>query len=291
MNENLDTELEEELEEELDTDIEEENTEDSPEDVEESYDDVLEADDDEEATEDEEELEYDEDGNVIITEKSETEAEEQAEEATDESAPAEETAQPDEKDAEIERLNKRYSDREAQIKETLIKMGVELNEGEDLEVALVRLAAEADGVTPEEYKRKREEELRSEEAARVYKRVLLEKMIADDLAALHAEFPETRGFTKFEDIPNYRRFGELRDAGATAKEAYIAANPDRARDAVASSVRQKDINSTKEHLQSNVPKASKDNSVKVSRAEMEQLRELFPDKSDKEIIALYKKTK
>jgi hypothetical protein len=40
---------------------------------------------------------------------------------------------------------------------------------------------------------------------------------------------------------------------------------------------------------SSIPKGAKDTGVKISRAEMEGLREMFSDLSDKEIRELYKK--
>jgi hypothetical protein len=120
---------------------------------------------------------------------------------------------------------------------------------------------------------------------------MLERMAAADLNELHSLFPETKGISKFEDIPNCKRYAQLRDMGLTAKEAYTAANPDARSKAVAASVKQQTINASKAHLKSNVPIASKDTSVKITRGEMEQMRELFPDKSTKELIALYKKTR
>ena len=119
----------------------------------------------------------------------------------------------------------------------------------------------------------------------------MERMVASDLNELHSLFPETKDINKFEDIPNCRRYAELRDKGLSVKEAYSAANVDGRRKAVANSVKQQTINASKSHLKSNVPIASKDTSVKITRAEMDQMRELFPDKSDKELVALYKKTK
>lgn len=277
MNENLDTELDEELDEfgeetdadtdsaDLDLDLDDE-------------------DEDETTASDDDELEYDEDGNVIVEKSDETDAETQ-----DEDAAQTATAEEDKKtDTDYDKLKKRYDDREALIKDALKKMGIE---EDDVEQALIRLGADAEGISPEEYAKQREEAKRKEAAERLYAEVLLEKKIAEDLAILHAEFPETKDITKLEQIPNARRFAELRDIGVSAREAYVAANIDAHRDRIAKSVRQQSINATKSHLVSNVPIASKDTSVKISRSDMEQLRDLFPNKSDKEIIALYKKTK
>lgn len=276
MNENLDTELEEldEFGEETDADTDSADL-----DL-----DLDDEDEDETTASDEDELEYDEDGNVIVEKSDETDAETQ-----DEDAAQTATAEEDKKtDTDYDKLKKQYDDREALIKDALKKMGIE---EDDVEQALIRLGADAEGISPEEYAKQREEAKRKEAAERLYAEVLLEKKIAEDLAILHAEFPETKAITKLEQIPNARRFAELRDIGVSAREAYVAANIDAHRDRIAKSVRQQSINATKSHLKSNVPIASKDTSVKISRSDMEQLRDLFPNKSDKEIIALYKKTK
>jgi hypothetical protein len=272
MEENLTTDLDEEFEDDFSID----DTDDTE---------VEDVDADIDTDTDTDEVGYDDDGNVIIeeqTDDTETETQEEVAAQTD-------TAEEDKTDTEYAKLKKEFDNREALIKDALKKMGID---EDDVEKAILRLGAEAEGITPEEYGKEIAEKRRKEEAERVYAQVMLEKKIADDIAALRAEFPEMKDVTKLEQIPNARRFAELRDAGLTAREAYVAANFNAQREAIAASVRQAVTNSSKDHLVSNVPRASKDTStVKISRADMEQLRDLFPDKSDKEIIALYKKTK
>ena len=167
-------------------------------------------------------------------------------------------------------------------------MGIE---EDDIDKGLAQLAADANGVTVEEYTKKRAEAIKQAEAQRVYREVMLKKMIDSDMNALHSLFPETKSITKFEEIPNARRYAELRDLGLNPKEAYSAANPEARREAVAASVKQQAINASKSHLKSNVPIGAKDTSVKISKGEMEMYREMFRGKTDQEIIALYKKTR
>jgi hypothetical protein len=231
---------------------------------------------------DDEELEYDEDGNVV--ESSEEEVNEAAAQAEERETKKPDTDTPPapEKPAEGEK-----SKREAIIKDLLKAMGIE---EEDIDAGLIRLAADTKGVTPEQYGKDLDDTIKSEEAQRMYRQVMMERMAAADMNELHSLFPETKDITKLEDVPNCRRYAELRDMGLSVKEAYSAANPEGRREAVANSVKQQMINASKSHLKSNVPVASKDTGVKISRAEMNQMREMFPDKSDKELIALYKKT-
>ena len=278
MDENLTTELDDELD-----DFGVETDEDDSADTDLDLDD--EGEDDTDDSEDIE-LEYDDEGNAIIADKdndadAETQVEDAAQTATTEDDKSKE-------ETELAKWKRRYDDREALIKDALKKMGID---EEDVDKALIRLGADAEGISPEEYTKQIAETKRKAEAERLYMQVMLEKKIAEDIAQLHAEFPETKDITKLEQIPNVKRFAELRDAGLSAREAYVAANIDAQRDHIAKSVRQQNINASKSHLTSNVPKSSRDTSIKISRAEMDQLRDLFADMSDKEIIALYKKTK
>lgn len=272
------------------------------------------------AEEFDDDLEYDEEGNIVIPEEDEefhteddladedpdhpvpddAEDEEEIPEENDEAdpvkeAPDAEAGAPDAdlaarlaaRDREYEDLRHRHDEQTAQIKDTLAALGVD---SEDELAGLVRLAAEASGEKPEEYLAKRAEEAKKAEAMQMYRRAEFEKKKRADLSEVQALYPETKQYGDIEDIPNFRRFAELRDMGLSPKEAYIAANPDAARESVAAAVKQGALNDTKKHLRSSVPKGAKDGSVRMSRAEFAEWRELFPGKSDKEIVALYRQT-
>jgi hypothetical protein len=234
---------------------------------------------------DDEELEYDEDGNVVEAEKEPAnDTDTQVEEREEKTDTTPEATPPTFDNA----LNDKQTEREAILIDALKALGIEHT---DLDQALLQLAADAKGVSVEKYTKDRTEARQAEEAQRVYRQVMMEQMISRDMNELHALFPETKSISKFENLPNVKRYAELRDKGLSVKEAYSAANPDGRRDAIVNSVKQQTINASKSHLKSNVPIASKDTSVKITRAEMELMRDLFPDKSDKELVALYKKTK
>lgn len=250
---------------------------------------------------DEDEFEYDEDGNIIIPDISEDEevdnepveddAEKQDSEESSDSeeppaeAPAEETH--NEKDDRIAKLEKELSLLRTQGKETLSKLGVETD---DILGGLEKLAAEADDIPVEEYRKNKAVAERDNEARKLLQKVEFEKKMKADLLEVQAAYPETKNLTSIEQIENFSKFGMLRDKGLSPKEAYAAANADSIRKSVASAVKQQSLNETKNHLKSSVPKGSKDNSITMPKSALKEWKDLFPHLSDKEIVALYKKT-
>jgi hypothetical protein len=280
------------LDEELDTDLEEDT-----------------ADVEEDATDDEDsddEFEYDEDGNIIIPEvvfdeegedaddESVEEGEPEATEESEDSEEAEEVAEPtetpkDDKDIRIAQLEAELLRFKMQGKETLSKLGVK---NEDVMEGLMSLAAEADGVTTQEYIEKKTEEEKNAQGRALLQQQAFEKVARADLAELHSAYPETKQYTDIRNLPEdiLKKFGRFRDAGLSAKEAYAAANPDGIRNNVATAVKKQSLHSSKSHLHTTVPKGSKDQSVVMPKSELSRWRDLFPEKSDKEIISLYKST-
>ena len=69
-----------------------------------------------------------------------------------------------------------------------------------------------------------------------------------------------------------------------------AANPDSVRKSVAAATKQQSLNETKAHLKSAVPAGSKDDGIAISKKELKEWRDLFPNLSDKEISKLYKES-
>lgn len=249
--------------------------------------------------EDEDEFEYDEDGNIVIPDvvydddaqsDTDVDSEEDEKSPNDPEGSEEAPSQPDERDKEIASLRRELSILRAQGKDTLAKLGVE---EEDVLDGLVRLAAEADDTTPQEYLKKREEAEREEQARIFLRNQEFERIARADLAELQSAYPETKEYKDIRDLPDEikQKFGRFRERGLSAKEAYAAANPDGIRDRVATAVKRASLHDTKNHLRSAVPKGSKDSSVVMPKSDLSYWRDLFPDKSDKEIISLYKSTK
>lgn len=230
-------------------------------------------------------FEYDENGDIIIPDDEDDGTADGDDDNDDGNnggdPPADDTPPADEKDKKIADLEKQLADVKKYGAAALKKLGVS---DSDVTAGFIKLAADAEGVTPEEYRKTLEAEATQQTVAQL-RQAEIEKA---DLMALQALYPETKKYASISEIPNFKRFGELRDAGLTPKEAYSAANPDGIREGVAKSVKQQSLSGTKDHLKSSVPKGTKDNSVKMSRAELDEWRDMFPGKSDKEIFELYR---
>lgn len=268
------------------------------------------------------EFEYDEEGNIVIPEvefedeeyseeeedtdteedESENANEENAEEETadPDGEPAKEQekaeekgeepeAKPDPRDARIKELEDKLRAIESQSKDTLKKLG---KEDVDLIDGLAELAAEATGKPLKEYKEERERELREQLEQERQRNIAFEAKAQSDLNELHLAYPETQKYNHVRELPAeiLQKFGKYRDLGLPAKEAYAAANPDGVRADVAASVKKQAMHDSKAHLQSTVPKSSKNDGVVMSKAELAIWREMFPNMSDAEIKKLYKQS-
>lgn len=293
MNDNINTEIENELEtdEEVSEDLDTETDEDEDSELDFEYDengDIIIPDEGDKDTDNATDDDSDEEDADAQTEQDETSVKD-ADETTD----AQEVVEPaspqqDEKDREIQNLRRELSALKSQSKDTLAKLGVE--DG-DIMAGLVKLAAEAEEITPEEYLRRKTEQDRNAEAVRALQAIEFEKKMKSDLAEVHAAYPETRAYDSVTKFPNFAKFGQFRDKGLSPKEAYIAANPDTVRASVATATKRQSLNETKNHLKPVVSKQSKDNSITITKKEMSEYRELFPNMSDKEIMSLYRQTK
>lgn len=256
------------------------------------------------------EFEYDDDGNIIIPDV--IEDEDQDEDGDDDAAdtdgdtddedegddgsddedkePKEPEAKPegkDEKDAQIESLKKELDALKAQSADTLAKLGVK---SDNVLEGLEKVAAESDDMSLDEYRKKKAESQRDDAARKLYQQAEFEKKMQSDFAEIQREFPETRGLKSLREIENLAKFGRFRDLGLSPKEAYAAANPDSVRKSVAAATKQQSLNETKAHLKSAVPAGSKDDGIAISKKELREWRDLFPNLSDKEISKLYRES-
>ena len=173
-----------------------------------------------------------------------------------------------------EKKDEKYDKLAGRLKETMKKLGYK--EDEDPEEMLNRLEAEADGVSAAEYERKK----------------AWERQAQADIDAIHAAFPETAKYKSLKDLPNKMQFARLMDdkqANLTAVQAFSASHPEIVSAHVAGANRAKNLAGTKSHLSSSVPKGAKDTSVSISRSELNEYRDMFPDLSDAEIKKLYKR--
>lgn len=109
-------------------------------------------------------------------------------------------------------------------------------------------------------------------------------MAASDVAELNRLFPSL-GITDLRKIDNAGRYGALRDMGLSVEEAFRATNHARISAQSTPVVRKAD---GKAHIRGDMPAHQATDGFSMSAAEMRDARELFPGKSDKEIIALYR---
>lgn len=261
-------------------------------------------------TEKDDEFEYDDDGNIIIPDVIEdedqdedgdddaadtdddTDDEDESDDGSDDEGkePKEPEAKPegkDEKDAQIESLKKELDALKAQSADTLAKLGVK---SDNVLEGLEKVAAESDDMSLDEYRKKKAESQRDDAARKLYQQAEFEKKMQSDFAEIQREFPETRGLKSLREIENLAKFGRFRDLGLSPKEAYAAANPDSVRKSVAAATKQQSLNETKAHLKSAVPAGSKDDGIAISKKELREWRDLFPNLSDKEISRLYRES-
>ena len=261
-------------------------------------------------TEKDDEFEYDDDGNIIIPDV--IEDEDQDEDGDDDAADTDDDtddedegddgsddedkelkepeAKPegkDEKDAQNEALKKELDALKAQAADTLAKLGVK---SDNVLEGLEKVAAESDDLSLDDYRKKKAESQRDDAARKLLQQTEFEKKMLSDFAEIQREFPETRGLKSLREIENLAKFGRFRDLGLSPKEAYAAANPDSVRKNVAAATKQQSLNETKAHLKSAVPAGSKDDGIAISKKELKEWRDLFPNLSDKEISKLYRES-
>lgn len=237
-----------------------------------------------------EDFEYDDDGNIIIPEGDE---EAKADDADDGEGLKPDDAKADDaeqKDEEKEQLKAEVSRIKAQAKATLEKLGVKI-ENDDVFGGLVKLAAEAEDTTPEEYLKKQAEDVKLEAAKRLIAQQEGEALRRADLEELHRLFPETAQYDDVSKLPHYKEFAQKRMSGANAEKAYKETHVDEIVAHAVSNANKNSLKGTKDHLRSTVPVGAKDDAITMNKKELAEMRELFPDMKDKEIVALYKKTK
>ena len=239
--------------------------------------------------EDDAEIEYDDDGNVVESVAEESEDAPAHEAVQDAPTDSTETVGKgvERVDEDAPRLRAELDALRKQTSETLKKLGVETD---DPMGGLEALAADAEGLTLEEYRQRKFDAERAEKADRLLKQQEFERLAAQDLAALQTEFPETRAYKSLLEMPAEVRqvFARLREKGLSPKQAYAAANVDGIRSNVAASVKKTAMHDGKEHLRTAVPKNAKNTAFRMTRSQLEEARAIFPGYSDQKIIALYK---
>lgn len=161
-------------------------------------------------------------------------------------------------------------------------------EGESTEDALIRLAAEHEGISVDEY-RKRETKEAEEKAVKERQRSEAKQAIFNrDLALIKSVHPELKINSVYE-LPKFNDFAKLMSTNLyTAVEAYEIVN---AKELALAANKQKILNDSKQHLRSANPGAVASSQVPVTRTEIEMWRGAYPQLSQSDLIAKIRQSK
>ena len=112
------------------------------------------------------------------------------------------------------------------------------------------------------------------------------RMAEEDLAEIKRLFPSLSGISHLGEIERASRFGEMREAGFSVEEAFMATNYEKVFEAIVKRAR---ISNGKSHLTSAVPAQSGASDSSMTSEEMRAAKEMFSSLSEKEIHSLYKR--
>lgn len=118
--------------------------------------------------------------------------------------------------------------------------------------------------------------------------VSYEEMAQNDLQEIKRLFPSFSGISHLGEIERASRFGEMREAGFSVEEAFMATNYEKV---FASVIKKARMANGKSHLTSTIPAASGSTDSGMTSEEMRAAKEMFSTLSEKEIQALYKRAK
>jgi hypothetical protein len=240
---------------------------------------------DEEYTAEEPETEEGEEDVSEVEEDRETFDDEEEEEEAEEDPDEDDEEEPDESEAEpTKNIPEKEKDNELEEEVRALLNALGLKDVKDPKAELEKLVAESKGQTAEKY--------REDKAAKKAADAKWKAQAAQDIDAIHKAYPGTKKYNHVWELPNALEFGKLMNEGKlSVTAAFAASHPDIAEAHSKRPVKNGNLNGTKTHITSSVPKGAKDNSTPMSKSEMESYREMFPDLSKAEIKKLYKKIK
>ena len=109
-----------------------------------------------------------------------------------------------------------------------------------------------------------------------------EALLCSDRAVLARRFPERFSAGSVDELPHAVRYGELREAGLSPVEADCASHYESLLEAPKAT-------SNRAHLESCIPRTARPAADRMSTADLEMARSLFPSLPDSEIEGLYRR--
>ena len=149
------------------------------------------------------------------------------------------------------------------------------------------LFADSQGKTVDDYKKSEADELTVSEAKKIVERAKMEKVIAEDISTLKAKGYIGEEVTSISQIPNVKRFAELRDKGLSAEEAFRAVNGDEIE--AKTERRAQVIAAGKTHLRSTAQRAVSGSVPQMSSEERAEYKELLGIDDDKAVETYWKR--
>lgn len=167
-----------------------------------------------------------------------------------------------------------------------------INDGENVETALKRIAAENLNMTPDEYDNKVTEEAELREFKLTKEQRDIENAKALHLSQIKKAYP-TIAATRIEEIPNYAAYRELMLTGKLSPEkAFMAANVEtilalQKTDTEEEYARQRALNDSKAHIRATSSRMVASTMSPIPKDEYEYWKDVFPEASNGELTKKY----
>lgn len=167
-------------------------------------------------------------------------------------------------------------------------------DGKTVEECVRLKKAEEMGVSVEDLDRKEEDERILRNAKEALRKDRFDRMIEKDIAAIRQAYPEMHDLSSVKEFDDPKRFGELRDRGLSASEAFLvtnragleAARKKQKKAAEAAAAKQ----AGKAHLTGDGGRSAQ-TSDEVPPEVRKTMLGIYPDLSDKEMKRLYRQAR
>lgn len=185
----------------------------------------------------------------------------------------------------------KYEQLQRETIKTIKAFGIEVNDTESVEDILDKTQAEFEGISVDEYRKKKEERELIEKSRALIEQQKYEQICAMDLIELKKSFPQLATLKHIREIGNleeFKKFGELRDKGLTVKEAYMATVGEKLMNTQELAARQAAIKNSKEHLKATTTsKQTAKGYESIPEVDKILWKGYFPNLSKNEIAELY----
>lgn len=185
----------------------------------------------------------------------------------------------------------KYEQLQRETIKTIKAFGIEVNDTESVEDILDKTQAEFEGISVDEYRKKKEERELIEKSRALIEQQKYEQICAMDLIELKKSFPQLatlKHIREIGDLEEFKKFGELRDKGLTVKEAYMATVGEKLMNTQELAARQAAIKNSKEHLKATTTsKQTAKGYESIPEVDKILWKGYFPNLSKNEIAELY----